>query len=140
MAARVKAVMVAAPCLLGAAYLGLDAQEAARVSDADELVDAGAPREALDEARAVERRPSLLRARLVEARALAELGRYGAAVRAYERAAALSPRDWTIRRDWAVALARTGDRDGARREIGNALVLNPRMELPPDFSRAGAAD
>lgn len=75
------------------------------------------------------------RARAVEAYALLRLHRPAAAVRAFGQAVASDPADWRVHRDLAQTLALLGRRDAARREIGRALALNPRMRLPALFRR-----
>lgn len=132
---RLRAALAAGGCLLAALYLGISAQQASLVSDADELVAAGEPREALVKAREASRFPAAADAQLVQAYALDQRGDYDAAAQAFERAAQREPENWVIHRDWAVVLAQAGDEEGARREITRAVELNPRMEVPALFVR-----
>lgn len=132
---RLRAALAAGGSLLAALYLGISAQQASLVSDADELVAAGEPREALAKAHQASRFPAAADAQLVQAYALDQLGNYDGAAQAFERAAQREPENWIIHRDWAVALAAAGDEEGARREITRAVELNPRMEVPALYLR-----
>lgn len=138
---RLKAILAALPCLLAAVYLGLSAERAATVAQADRLISAGEERKAIDVARQVTSRPAAADALLAEAHALLRLEEYEPAARAFQRAAALERENWMIRRDWAVALAGAGERSRAAVQMSRALALNPGMPLPPGFvARSGAAE
>lgn len=115
-------------CLLGAAYLGVNAHQASIVSEADELSAAGHADQAITKARQASNFPAAGRADLVEAYALAQLGDYEASARAYERAAQREPSNWVIRRDWAIALERAGEGARSREQLNRAMALNPLMD------------
>lgn len=110
-------------------------KEAGEVSRADQLETAGRSGEALDAARSSPRAFPNGDVLVVEARALARLGRYDAAARAYRRALQHDPTDWTAQRDLALVLALAGERAAARAEMARALALNPGMSLPFGFAR-----
>jgi Flp pilus assembly protein TadD len=41
--------------------------------------------------------------------------------------------DWSLQRDYAIALRRLGEESSARAHMRRALALNPRMQLPHGF-------
>ena len=73
-------------------------------------------------------RPAEPRHRDLRANILDDLGRDREADAAFADAVARSPRDWTIRADWASALLRRGDRRAARLLVVSAEPLNPLDE------------
>jgi Flp pilus assembly protein TadD len=120
-------------CFGTAGYYLVHHDDAQRVRDANRSGLQRRYAQAAGAAHAVRGTPEGARARLVEAEALAALGRDAAASRAFGRAAQTDPNNWAIHRDWAVVLARLGRRIRAGSEMGRALALNPRMSVPPGF-------
>jgi Flp pilus assembly protein TadD len=72
---------------------------------------------------------------LTQAYAELAAGDVPAALDQFRAAAHRDPRNFAIHRDWAVALLRAGERERARRRMAKALALNPRLILPPGFTR-----
>lgn len=128
---RLLALLIVAPCAIGAVYLGDSASES-------EILDRGQPPPGIDDREiapaADPAPPNVVRARLLQAYALRDLGRDRDAARAFERAAQREPRNWVIQRDLALALARSGDSRAASAALERALRLNPRLPIPRGFS------
>jgi Flp pilus assembly protein TadD len=124
-------------CLLGAVYLEVERRDQVRLKDANELGRKGNYLVAAREAERVSRAPADGRALLVRAYALAGARRDRQASDAFAAAARRDPNNWVIHRDWALLLQRLGNVRRARAEMGRALGLNPRMQLPPGFIRSG---
>jgi Flp pilus assembly protein TadD len=122
-------------CLLAGLYLAQARHDAQLLKEANHLGLARQYEEAVTTARMVKRPPSDAQALAVQAYALERLDRPRAASLAYERAVRRDPNNWILHRDWAVLLASLGKRRQAAQEMGLALRLNPRLELPPGFTR-----
>jgi Flp pilus assembly protein TadD len=128
------AIVFAASCFLGAAYLAARADDASESFDARQLEAAGETDAAVAAARDVPASALNGEALVTEARALAALGEHRAAVAAYRRAVRRRPADWILRRDLALVLAWVGERSKAADQMGRALALNPKMAIPPGFA------
>jgi Flp pilus assembly protein TadD len=124
-------------CVVTAFYFVLHAESANRLRDASRQGVARDYQGALDTARRVHGQPESDRALVVQAYALAGLGRQAAAAGALERAAQAAPNDWAIHRDRALVLLRLHRRPEALAEMKRALQLNPRMRLPAAFLPSG---
>jgi Flp pilus assembly protein TadD len=111
---------------------GDDQQRAQRAVDALVAGDA-ASAESLT--RDPGRTPAAERSLLVRAVALRNLGRYGEADRAFAAAAARDPNSWRLHREWAISLARAGDRQAARERFARARELNPQLPAPVELAR-----
>jgi tetratricopeptide (TPR) repeat protein len=131
---RIPALAAAVACLAAAAYLALHAGDEAKVRDAALLGAAGRYDAALARVDGLTREPSATRAWRIRAAALVGAGRVPEAEHAFAEAARRAPRDWTLRRDWALVRLSAGDRRGAARQMRLALALNPRLHLPPGFT------
>jgi tetratricopeptide (TPR) repeat protein len=124
---------LAALCLLLAGWLLLARADEGHVRRAAELGAAGHYGAAAAEAGRVTRRPAAATAEHLRGLALAGSGKYAASAAAYARAAAMEPRDWTVRREWARVLLALGRRQAAREQMAASLALNPRQSLPAGF-------
>ena len=122
-------------CLLAGLYLAQARHDAELLKQANHQGLTRQYEEAVATARQIKRPPSDARALAVEAYALQRLGRPRAASIAFEKAVRRNPNDWVLHRDWAVQLASLGQRRQAAKEMGRALQLNPRLALPPGFTR-----
>lgn len=136
--ARAVTGVVAAVCLVVAGYLFVHARDESALRTANRQGLRGDLRGAVRTARPIRREPAAADALRVRAYALLQLGDDRGAIAAFERALRLRPSDWTMRRDLAVLFARRGRRMAARRQMGRALALNPRLDLPPGFRRRAA--
>lgn len=132
---RLLAMGAAAFCLLAGVYLAVHREDASHLREATDLSDGGSQGKALAESDQVSRRPAETRALLLRASALAASGRRPQALDAFALAADRAPNNWIIHRDWAVELRASGRRRAAARRMGVALGLNPRLDLPPGFTR-----
>lgn len=119
-------------CASCALLLQLGAHDAAQTARAGELAAAGRLDEAIATAREVDRAPSDLRARLLEARALAVAGRTAQADRAYAQVAARDPNNWLVHYEWARATFRH-DLDASIERLRRAKELNPLLPVPEDL-------
>ena len=81
----------------------------------------------------MQRRPAAAEAALLRGRALAGARELAASATAYAHAAALEPRDWELRREYARVLLALGRRTDARGQMAASLALNPRQSLPAGF-------
>ncbi|MEX2253358.1 MAG: hypothetical protein WD649_04335 [Thermoleophilaceae bacterium] len=72
---------------------------------------------------------------MLRAQAYRASGRRAEALAAFALAADRDPRNWLVRRDWAVELRAAGERRKAARQMSIALGLNPRLQLPAGFTR-----
>jgi Flp pilus assembly protein TadD len=129
------ALLAAGACLLTAGWLALHARDESALRAANTLGLQGHYAAAAARARTVHRAPAEGRALRVQAYAVAAEGRVSEAAALFARAAARDPRDWELQRDWARTLLAIGHRKAAARHMAAALVLNPRMVLPPGFRR-----
>ena len=120
-------------CLLLAGWLLLARGDEDRVRRAAQLGAAGQFRAAAAEAGRVQRRPAAAEAALLRGRALAGARELAASATAYAHAAALEPRDWELRREYARVLLALGRRTDARGQMAASLALNPRQSLPAGF-------
>lgn len=77
--------------------------------------------------------PTRARALHVEGLALLAAARTPDAVTTLRAATEASPRNWRVRRDWAVALLRSGNQRAARVQISRAYALNPLLTPPDGF-------
>ncbi len=131
MRTRLLALLIVVPCVIGALYLGKSAAES-------EILDRRQPPPGIGDRQFVPgpdpAPPNVVRARLLRAYALRDIGRDHDAARAFELAARREPRNWVIQRDLALALARSGDVEGASAALRRALTLNPRLPIPRGFS------
>jgi Flp pilus assembly protein TadD len=128
-------LVAAVVCLAIATGLAFEAQRERtlqRANDAGLRSDHG---EAVRLARDAAKGPT--RARALHTVALASLagGEPAAALSAFRSAAEAAPRNWKVRRDWAIALLRSGDRRAAQVQYSRALALNPLLQAPDGFSR-----
>jgi Flp pilus assembly protein TadD len=124
---RALAFITAALCAATAGWLAYHERDEDRIRDANELGLSGRYDEAITTARPVTHAPSGGRAALVQAYAHEALGHHRLAIKAFEQAARRDPDNWQIRRDWARALLRSGDRRGALRQYARARRLNPAL-------------
>ena len=136
---RLLAGAVALLALLAAIWLWDAVRQADRLRNAEELGRAGQYAAALAAAAGVTDAPALADALALRAHALEDLGLVGQASAAYATAVKRSPSDWRLRYDWAILLLHIGQPLAARAEMREALRLNPRVALPPGFTRAGLA-
>lgn len=134
--ARLISTGAAVVCLLTAVYLGSANRDADQLRRADDSRRAHRYVEAISESRKVTRPPFDAQAALVRAESLERLRRVREASDSYRLAATLEPNDWFVHQRWAVVLLDLGRRRDAAREMGRALALNPRMQLPRPFVRA----
>jgi predicted Zn-dependent protease len=122
-------VIVAVASVACAVYLAFAARDAGHVQRANELALDGRFEEAVSEARHVGSAPADLRARLVEANALAAAGRPGEAADVMAVVARRDPENWIVRARYAQLLFVDGDVKGALREATEAKRLNPRLPV-----------
>jgi len=120
---------------LAGIYLAVHREDASHLREATELSEGGFQAKALGEADQVSRRPAETRALLLRASAYRASGRQAQALDAFALAADRDPNNWIIHRDWAVELRASGRRRAAARQMGVALGLNPRLDLPSGFTR-----
>jgi Flp pilus assembly protein TadD len=132
---RLTATAAALACLLTAGFLALQSRDEAKVRRANELGADNRLADALAEAKRVSRPPAVLRALVVQAKAATLMGRLDVADDALARALERDPSNWQLHSERAVVLLRQGKRGPARREMGRALALNPKLELPAGFVR-----
>lgn len=133
MPAPAVAIAAALVCAALAAYLAMAARDERTLQRANALGAQGDAVGALRLARSVERAPATTRAHLTAAYAALAAGRPAEAITEFAAAARRDPDDWVIHRDWALALAATGQRDRAARRMTRAAQLNPRLRVPPGF-------
>lgn len=125
--ARAVARAIAATSIVALLLVAWPVASATRADDARAMARAGDLTGALAEARdAVSLDPQSPDAAALEANLLADLGHPAESDRAFATAIARSPRDWSIRADWAAALLRRGDVRAARPLIRSARALDPR--------------
>ena len=125
---------LAGACVVAAVYLWLSGIQAQRLTNSNRLGRAGDFGAALALARSVTMSPASAGAKLTEAYALQDLGNLAASDRAFRDASGADPSNWVIRRDWAVELAQAGDLDRARRQLREAVALNPKMLVPASLA------
>jgi Flp pilus assembly protein TadD len=126
---------VAMGCLLVGAYMAINARQEARVREANELGLKGRYAEAVAKSKDVSSRPALTRALIVRGVAALALTRPAEAGSAFAHAVRNDPNNWELRKDYAIALARLGERRRAQAQMARALALNPRLALPRGFTR-----
>jgi Flp pilus assembly protein TadD len=137
--ARLSAIGAAGICVAAAAYLWIGHEDQHSLQEARDLAGRGEVAAALEKSREIDRSPADLEALELEASLLAALGRTEQAVDAFAHAVERDPNNWALRSNLAVVLMRSGRRGDARREMGRALALNPRMRLPAGFVLRGAS-
>jgi Flp pilus assembly protein TadD len=131
--ARLPALAAAGCCALCALWLGVNAIDARRVHEANDLGLRGDSAGALVKAAGVTRAPARVRALRTQAYAAALLNRLGEADRALVEAIDAAPNDWSAHRDRAAVLQHLGRVDEAADEMRRAAALNPRIVPPAGF-------
>lgn len=114
-------------------YLLGSARDARRVDRASAMLAQQRYEAALAQADGVRAAPAGAVALNIRAHALAARGERFSALKAYRTAVERAPSDWELRRDWAVLLLSVGQRRSAAVQMGRALSLNPRLQIPEGF-------
>jgi Flp pilus assembly protein TadD len=123
---------VAVLCVAMAAYLALGRGDEAQLERAADQMRAGHSADALAELDGLGGQATG-RAAALRGRAYLSQHAYKRAAAAFSDAAHRAPNDWTIQRDYAIALRQIGRQSKARARMQRALALNPRMQLPAGF-------
>lgn len=132
-AVRPDVLIAAVLCLAVAGGLAIESRREHRLQRAN---DAGLARNTVEAAQlAADAQSGPTRPRALHTEGLAHLagGRIPRATVALRAAAEAAPFDWRVRRDWAIALLRAGDRRAAQVQISRAYALNPLLQPPPGF-------
>lgn len=130
---RVLPSVAAVASLAGAAVLAGGWRDERHLERANAAGRAGDYERAIVEAERVRHDPARARALVTDGYARLALGDARAAARSFGAAAEAAPNDWEVRRAWAMALLRAGNRAAAARQLARASALNPGLALPPTF-------